>query len=99
MSTHVSLKVAWSGKSLIIKTELLIDVITMFIIQLYLNQKACNVALNKCLFSAAANHWIMQLLLDATFKQSCSTAYATYIENMLRSNRVAMHTSAENGQV
>ena len=43
------------------------DVISVFIIKLYLNQKACNVALNNCLFSAAANHWIMQLLLDATF--------------------------------
>ena len=41
--------------------------IPRFIRQFYLKTTACQEALNKHLFSAAVDYWIVQLLLDAIF--------------------------------
>ena len=47
-------------------SELLQNAIHVLTIQLYLKHTTCKPALNKPLFSTVSNHYIIQLLLDAT---------------------------------
>ena len=54
-------------ESIYLSTELFRYVIPMCVGQLYLTQTTCKEALHKRLFGPVSKHWIIQLLLAATF--------------------------------